>query len=243
MEPRFFLLCFFIFLSYTTEAITGFGSIIIAVALGANFYSIAEILPLVVPLNLVLSSYFVVRYFKLIDHKLLFIYILPIMGGGTLLGYYLIRFIEGDTLKIIFGVLVIALALREIYKFFKKSKNIQKKPLIYRLFWILSSGIIHGIYGSGGPMLVYALSGSSHNKGTFRATLSAVWFIMNSLLTIIYIYNAQINTNNIDSLIFIFPIVLVGIILGEFLHNCINEKKFKLIVYCLLLLSGLLLLR
>jgi len=241
MEPRFLLLCLFIFLSFTTEALTGFGSIIIAVALGANFYPISEILPLVVPLNLILSAYFVIRYFRLIDRQLIFKIIFPIMGCGTILGYYSIQFIEGDTLKIIFGFSVMLFAGREIYKFYAKKENNQTMSKLYQFFWIFSSGIIHGIYASGGPMLVYAMSGSTKSKGVFRATLSAVWFSMNLLLTIMYIYNRQIDESNFGALITIFPIVIIGIVLGELLHHRINEQKFRLVVYFLLLISGLLL--
>jgi uncharacterized protein len=243
MELRFYLLCFFIFVSYTTEALTGFGCIIIAVALGANFYPIPEILPLVVPLNLILSLYFVIRYFKLIDKILIFKVILPIMGCGTLLGYYLIQFIQGDVLRIVFGVSVILFAGREIFKFYRNRENNHKMPLISQFFWIFSSGVIHGIYGSGGPMLVYAISGNSQNKGVFRATLSAIWFSMNLLLTVIFVYHKQINEDNISTLLIMIPIVLLGIVLGELLHHRINEEKFKLVVYWLLLVSGLSLLR
>lgn len=243
MEPRFYLLSFFILISFTTEALTGFGSIIIAVALGANFYPIPEILPLVVPLNLLLSAYFVVRYFKLINGSALLKMIFPIMGFGTLLGYYLIQFIEGETLKFIFGASVVFFAIREIYKYFNNKERSRQMLWQFQSFWIFAGGVIHGIYGSGGPMLVYALSGNSLNKGVFRATLSAIWFAMNLLLTMMYIYSRQINNHNFGKLMIIFPIVLIGIVLGELLHHRINEEKFKLVVYFLLLLSGCLLLR
>ncbi|MGB1921972.1 MAG: sulfite exporter TauE/SafE family protein, partial [Alcanivorax sp.] len=50
------LLGLFIFLAFTTEAATGFGSIVIALSLGALVLPITEILPVLVPLNIVMSS-------------------------------------------------------------------------------------------------------------------------------------------------------------------------------------------
>ena len=45
---QWFLLGLFILLSYTLEAITGFGSIVIAVSLGALIMPIGDLLPVLV---------------------------------------------------------------------------------------------------------------------------------------------------------------------------------------------------
>ena len=47
----------FILLAYTIEAITGFGSIVIALSLGALLLPIPAMLPVLVPLNICMSGY------------------------------------------------------------------------------------------------------------------------------------------------------------------------------------------
>src|SRR5688572_30656932 len=80
VENNFIILSLIILLANTTEAISGFGSTIISVTLGSNFYPINELLPVLVPLNVLLSFYIVFRYHDLIDYQVLFKKILPFMG-------------------------------------------------------------------------------------------------------------------------------------------------------------------
>src|SRR5690554_6212859 len=52
----------FVLLSYTVEAVTGFGSLVIALALGALLLPVAELLPVLVPLNVLMSGSLVLRH-------------------------------------------------------------------------------------------------------------------------------------------------------------------------------------
>ena len=81
------LLGLFIFLAFTTEAATGFGSIVIALSLGALVLPITEILPVLVPLNIVMSSTLSWRHRHAIHWPTLWQLILPLMVIGTLAGY------------------------------------------------------------------------------------------------------------------------------------------------------------
>jgi hypothetical protein len=57
MDPVWIAIGGFIFLAYTLEAITGFGSIIIALSLSAQLVPIDVVLPVLVPLSVCMSSY------------------------------------------------------------------------------------------------------------------------------------------------------------------------------------------
>src|SRR5690348_15809954 len=52
----------FVLLSYPIEAVTGFGSLVIALALGALLLPVAELLPVLVPLNVLMSGSLVLRH-------------------------------------------------------------------------------------------------------------------------------------------------------------------------------------
>ncbi|MDF1635961.1 sulfite exporter TauE/SafE family protein [Alcanivorax jadensis] len=101
------LLGLFIFLAFTTEAATGFGSIVIALSLGALVLPIAEILPVLVPLNIVMSSTLSWRHRRAIHWPTLWKLILPLMVVGTLAGYGLRPWLGDQLLKNAFGVLVL----------------------------------------------------------------------------------------------------------------------------------------
>ena len=71
-EPRFIVLVSALLLANIVEAVTGFGGIIIAVTIVANFYPIPFLVPVLVPINLIISIYIVARHYKKVDtHELI----------------------------------------------------------------------------------------------------------------------------------------------------------------------------
>ena len=93
----------FVLVAYTIEAITGFGSLVIALALGALLLPVPELLPVLVPLNVLMSGFLTWRNRQHIDRALLLKVILPLMLGGTLLGYLLQNGLADNLLKLLLG--------------------------------------------------------------------------------------------------------------------------------------------
>ncbi|RMF13935.1 MAG: sulfite exporter TauE/SafE family protein [Candidatus Dadabacteria bacterium] len=240
-DPRFWGLAPIILLSFTTEAMTGFGSIVIAVTIGANFFPIKELLPVLVPLNILLSSYIVWRHHEHIDKGLLFRQILPWCGLGVLIGLALFQYAEGARLKKAFGVLVVVFAVRELYKSLNNGDD-APAPLsrldLRSLPWLVASGITHGLYASGGPLLVYALGRVHIPKAQFRATLSTVWWLLNGAMTIGYLTMGAISIAQAQLIGVLTPLVVLGIVIGEFLHHRIDERRFRIAIFVLLTIAG-----
>lgn len=239
METDFIWLAGFVFISYTTLAITGFGSIIIAITLGAHLYPIEILLPILVPLTLFINLYLIIRYHKTIDTNVLFKNIIPFMGVGLVIGILLFTFIQGILLKRLFGILVILLSSKELVRIFKNEVTPPKKAAVSSSIYILSAGIIHGIYASGGPLLVYAINKLGLTKSSFRSTLSSLWMTLNTVLTLFYIGSGKITMDTVKTTGMLLPIILVGLIIGEIVHRYINERFFKIFVFLLLFLSGI----
>ncbi len=114
---------------------------------------------------------------------------------------------------------------------------------------VLGAGVTHGLFASGGPLLVYGLAGLHLDKARFRATLILVWFSLNSLLTILFFSQGRLQPLALQVLAYL-PLIPVGVILGEHLHHRVNDAAFRLWIYRVLvlaasalLLSGLLQLR
>ena len=230
----------FILFAYTAEAVTGFGSIVIALSLGALFFPIDWLQTLLVPLNICMSSYLSFKHRRHIDWPTLGRLIMPFMVGGTLLGYVLQPHLGGPVLKICFALLILWFAVREL----KRLHGGIIAPIKSRRWSqgvIAAAGITHGLFASGGPLLVYGLAGSTLDKARFRATLILVWFSLNSMLTVLFLSQGRIQ-ENWQSLVCYLPLVPLGIWLGEYLHHRIDEANFRLWIYRILCLSALALL-
>jgi len=226
----------FILAAYTVEAVTGFGSIVIALALGALLLPIPEMLPVLVPLNIVMSGYLSIRHRSRIHWPTLLRLILPLMAGGTLLGYLLRPALGGTLLQTLFGVLIVWFAARELWRLRGGGTARQHGPLAMGGL-MLAAGASHGLFASGGPLLVYALAGTSLDKSALRATLIAVWFSLNSLLTVIFLLDGTL-LPALPRLLAYLPLVVVGIVAGEWLHRRIDERRFRQLVFAVLVVTG-----
>ena len=158
------------------------------------------------------------------------------MTIGVIIGLLIFYFIASGS-KPILGGFIVFLSLFELYNQYKKK---EKKPsvIVSNIFFLLA-GIVQGIYASGGPFVVYITGKQNISKSVFRSTLAALWVIMDSFLIISYLFTNTLNTTTAKYSAFLAPVIVLGIITGELLHNKVNEKSFKLIIYYLLLFAGI----
>ncbi|HEX5513897.1 MAG TPA: sulfite exporter TauE/SafE family protein [Gammaproteobacteria bacterium] len=235
MDPWLWL-GLFILLAYTVEAATGFGSIVIALSLGALFLPITELLPVLVPLNIIFSGYLCIRHRAHIQWPTLLRLILPLMALGTLFGYLLRPILGGAVLHSLFGVLLIVFATRQLWLMHRTAETEASRPSKQQAL-TLAAGITHGLYASGGPLLVYALASSTLAKAELRSTLITVWFTLNSLLTLIFLADGSL-LSALPRLASYLPTIIIGIMAGEWLHHRINEQRFRQLVFMLLGVLG-----
>ncbi|WP_371367367.1 TSUP family transporter [Pseudomonas sp. QL9] len=231
----------FILLAYTLEAVTGFGSVVVALSLGALLLPIDQLLPVLVPLNVGLTGFLVWRHRALIDTRLLFATLLPGMLLGMLVGYLLLPHLQPQLLKRGFGLLILWFAARELSRSWRDEAPRGQTPA-----WLLrlttgAAGICHGLFASGGPLLVYGLATLRMDKSRFRATLVSVWFTLNGLLTLAFLADGRL-LPALPRVLAFAPLLPLGLWLGERLHRRCAERHFRLTIHLLLLLSGTLLL-
>lgn len=232
------LLFLAVFAGNVTEAIAGFGSVLIALSVLLLINSdLDTALAWLVPLNMVLSIWIVTRNFKAILFKYLFIQLLPILSGGFLLGSYLNTILPPPFLKKSFGGLILLLSLQALLK---QSAVEQALSKYLQLFWLLLGGVVHGLFSTGGPMVVYVASQSKLNKNQFRSTLAALWVILNGLMIIRLALFNSLNAHTLLISASLAPALLLSIAAGSFLFHRIQEVYFRKIVYGLLLITGIL---
>lgn len=237
MSAEFILLGLFIGIAFTSESITGFGSIVIAIALGSLLLPIPELLPILVPLSVVMSGALLLRFHRDIHWPLLLKRIFPLMAVGMLSGIALLQLLSSDALKAAFACLVLWFALREWYKL-KRGIVTGLKPSWWQPLWTFLAGITHGLFASGGPLLVYALSTFAVAKASFRATLVCVWFGLNLSYTLIMWQQGLIQPV-LPIVASYLPVLAIAFWLGHFIHERVNENQFRQLVYALLTLSSL----
>lgn len=229
------LLAGIVFAAFTTEATAGFGSMILSLTVAVHFMAIDELLPVLVPLNLVLSAYMVTRYHGSVARRLLLVTVLPLMLLGLGVGQLVFYSVETAELRYALGALVVAVAARELIGRRGPSTPL---PRAQRGAWILGAGIIHGVFATGGPPLVYALSRSDFDKRTFRSTLATIWLVLDVALITSFVIGGKMSIESGGRSAILLPVVALAIFCGERIHHRIDEKVFRTAVFSILLVAG-----
>ena len=226
---------FAILFAFAIEAMTGFGSIVIALTLAALFMDVQQAMVLLVPLNLLMTSVMTYKLRHHIQGSLLVKHIMPPMVIGTIVGVLLTPFLPPLLTKFLFAVLIVWFAARAV---FNASSPVMAKTAQQGV--ISAAGITHGLFASGGPLLVYSLARSGLDKSQFRASLLCIWLVLNSLLSLWFLYSGKFN-GQAYNLLSLTPCVLAGALIGNYFHHKINQTLFLRLVFITLLILGLLL--
>jgi hypothetical protein len=106
----------------------------------------------------------------------------------------------------------------------------------------LASGLLTGLFGTGGPPLIVFYHLAGLDKGRFRGNLMAVFVAMTLLRVVSYSGQGLITVERLWSGLAVLPASLLGAWLGQRVHVQISEPVFRRLVSGLLGVIGALLL-
>lgn len=220
--------------AFLVEAAAGFGSMVVALTVGALFFPLPALLGALVPVSLVLSLYLVVRGFKHLDWAFLLSSVVPLMTAGLIAGIALARVTDALWLKPVFAVFVVAVAAHQLAN--PTALAPLSRPVASAV--LFAGGVVHGVFATGGPLTVFVASRTLSDKSAFRATLAAVWVVLNLLLLPRLWLDGSLSRSTLPvSGLMLLPLG-AGIAAGEWVHHRLPEERFRRVVAVLLLGAG-----
>ncbi len=238
-SPQFWLLAAIVAVAFAIEATSGFGATILIVTFGVHLFPVATLLPVIVPLGLALSIRVAWRNRAHVDRALVARRILPLMGVGLVIGLAIFERASNDGLRRALGFFVVIVASAELWRTLRASGAPRPLHPIATRVALLGAGVIHGIFSSGGPLLVYALGRLPIEKRAFRATLSTVWVVLASTLTLAYAWQGRVGRESLIATATLLPVLATAYVAGDWAHHRLDESKFRILVYVLLIAAGL----
>lgn len=234
-------LVLFVLLAFTTEAALGFGATLVAVTLGALVTPVERMLPAFVPMNVLLSLRLAIVNRAHIRVRLLLRDIVLPMIFGMPLGLFAFATLDPNLLVRIFGAVVLVLSVAEIIL---RRQNASPAPLPAPLAFglLVIAGVMHGAFGTGGPMVVYVSGRLLPEKAEFRATLSALWFLLNLVLVTSHVVAGRVNADTGILFLAFIPALFGGLFVGNILHDRIPAEAFRRVVFVMLAVVGVVLL-
>lgn len=227
-----------VFLSNIIQCVTGFAGTVLAMPFSVMLVGLDTARPILNIMGIAASVGVVVKHYKDINKKEFFTILgvtLPGMLAGAFLKSQLADY--GSLLFKILGVLVILFALLNFAAFCWKKDFAEKSKALGYMF-LIAGGVVHGLFVCGGPLIVSYASVKLKETNAFRATLSAVWIVLNTILMVTDAVAGSFN-GEILLLTAVCLAVLVGaVVLGNRIASRMSRKAFLLLTYGLMVISG-----
>lgn len=180
----------------------------------------------------------------------LLIGLVPAMALGLWLGTGGLARGDVSVLKRALGAVVLLAGVwffvqdRVLTRFRSSTGNSDLKP---RAFWIATptgffSGVLAGLFGTGGPPVIVLLRGYGLDKRSFRATILWYFLIMSGIRVVIYSGAGLLSNETVYAAAWLLPSTIAGILLGMTVHHRLSERQFGYAVAGLLIVLGALLL-
>ena len=221
-----------LFLSNTMQTITGFAGTLLAMPFSIRLVGVEEAKAVLNIFTLLACLVIAVQNRRYINWRIL----LQMTGGmllGMAAGVWLFERLPLTILLRFYAVLVISVAAKKM--FWKKEIALPKPAMILVL---AAAGVIHGMFLSGGALLVIYAVSVLKDKNEFRATVAPVWVILNAGLILSHYQAGYYTAPCLQAIGFsVIPLAL-SILVGNMLYRRINQQQFLKITYVLLMISG-----
>ncbi len=250
-----------ILLANIIQGVTSFAGTILAMPFSLMLVGIDTAVPVLNFLGLLSGIYIFIQSRKDVEWRELgriLRVMTPMIFVGLFLKSYLARF--DHAIYIALGVLVILIAVvglhkSDIFNPVPKMSFLQNGILgtgskmsflhaehakgIFEYLLLVASGVVHGMFVCGGPLLVSYLTGRIKDNKAFRATISTVWIFLNGIMFITHIVTGKWTKPTIITGAAAIPFLLAGMFIGSLLFKRMSKKAFMILTYVLLLISGI----
>lgn len=217
---------------------TGFGfGIFIMTALPFLMPSYAEAVTLSGILSLTSSTVVMLKYLKYVSWKR----ILPILASFLVmsaLAVFMLERIEGRTMRIILGLILILLSL--YFCFFKERlQKIIKPTSAWQVGSGAIGGVMGGLFGMQGPPVVLYLVNSEPDKNHYMGMIQTYAVLTNVIMLATRACNGYLTTAVGTAYLYSITGLVIGVLAGNWAFKRLPDKLFAYIVYAYIGISGL----
>lgn len=219
--------------SYFFKGLCGFGNTLIFSTIMSFFANTVAITPVESVLCLP-STMFIAWKNRKDLHWNIILPVAAIMIAGCIPGVLFLKNSSPVALKIIFGVIVVALGVEMLLR---ERSGKQKGNKFVLGFIGLLAGAMSGLFGVGALMSAY-MSRTTETAGEFRGNICTVFLINDLTRLVLYTATAVLNAQILLTVLKLVPFMVIGLAAGNYLADKIDEKSVKRVITVLLILSG-----
>lgn len=211
---------------------TGFGFSILATPFLLLLFAPFEAIQINLFLSLCISLALIVKIRKDVDYDILKRLVIGSVFGLPV-GIMIFLYLNLNHLKLGVGVMILLLTLLLILQM--RIKQNQRKDLVVGGL----SGMFTTSIGMPGPPLLLYFSGTDTKKEQLRATTLAFYLWIYLVSFIMQLSIVGTSKTVWTSILWGLPLVCIGLYLGQRLFYKMNQAVFQIIVYIILLFTGI----
>lgn len=230
-----------VLLTNIIQCITGFAGTVLAMPAGVLLVGYDTAKPILNVLGLGASAVIIARDWHSINTKE-FLKMASVMLIGVFSGIWLGDIVSGtpSVLYKMLGITVIVFAVLNAVKFYTKKEE-QPLPALISFVLLIASGVVHGMFVCGGPLLVTYAGAKLHDKAEFRSTLSAVWVALNALILAEDAMSGVFTLPTLKLLLVSIAVLGISLFAGNLIYKKLSRSVFLQLTYVLMLVSGIVL--
>lgn len=156
--------------------------------------------------------------------------------AGTIPGTILLKNADTGKLKLFFGFFIIFIGILMLWNELSFRKIKPSKWLLFAVGVI--SGLSSGLFGIGVMLVVY-ISMTTDDMSAFKGNICAIFFSENLARLVMYLILGMFTSSVLTHAALILPFQFAGIFLGMKSASYLDERKAKLTVMSVLILSGI----
>jgi uncharacterized membrane protein YfcA len=237
--PQILMVCAVLAVAEAVYVLLGFGAGLIAVgALALLLPDLTEAVVLVLLVNLPAELFVVRRSWDHIQWRgvtLLF----AAIAIGIPIGTWLLRWGEPKLLLTFLGMVLVGVGAIFL---FRPPRHAALDGRWAEAPIGLVSGLLTGLFGTGGPPLIMYYQLKGVDKTVFRGTLMAIFLLMTAVRVPSYAAFGLITIPRLVSAAVVLPAVLLGAFIGQRVHLRLDELQFQRLVSLALVAIGFVLL-
>lgn len=156
--------------------------------------------------------------------------------AGSIPGMFLLKTGDVGLIKVIFGVVVIAVGLEMLFREYHARKGKSSKVLL-GVIGVLS-GLLCGLYGIGALLAAY-IGRTTEDSSAFKGNICMVFIVENTFRIVLYTVMGIITSETVLKALKLMPVMVLGLVLGLLAARRVPEKIVKKMVIVMLIISGI----
>ncbi|MEM1073762.1 MAG: sulfite exporter TauE/SafE family protein [Pseudomonadota bacterium] len=192
----------------------------------------AVLMPLLVAMDILV----VIRFRKSWNRSVVYA-LLPGAVLGLALGALLFEALNADVIRFAVGILALLFVVQHVMQIRGVGASARNASLTV-LILSATSGFASYIAHAGGPPVKGYLLSKNMDKSAFVGTNTVYFFLLNAIKAFAYGTTGTMNWDSLSVSLMLSPWLLVGVLLGGWLHTRVDQVFFVRVVYFFLAVTA-----